>query len=327
MVDEYVPSSFAMSKGRCCRIFSLCRLSRLPTHQFSRTLPTQQAADSPVQQDPADSVVCRLSSLADSTACRLMSQQGSANSFELVICRLTSSAVCRLISSAGPCRLSSLPTQQPGRLSSLPTHVAASLPTHKFSRTLPTQQSVDSAACRLMLQQGSANSFELAVCRLTSSAGPCQLSSLPTQQPGRLSSLPTPVVASLLTHQFSSLPTHQFSRTLPTQQPGRLSSLPTHSADSPVQQNPANSVVCRLSILADSAACRLILQQGSANSFELVVCRLSSLSTHQFSRTLPTQQSADLTAWLTQQPADSCCSKLHFSTHFALLLDVSVLRP
>ncbi|MQL94351.1 hypothetical protein Taro_027006 [Colocasia esculenta] len=33
-----------------------------------------------------------------------------------------------------------------------------------------------------------------------------------------------------------------------------------------------------------------MLQQGSANSFELAVRRLTSLSTHQFSRTLPTQQ-------------------------------------
>ncbi|MQL82441.1 hypothetical protein Taro_014920 [Colocasia esculenta] len=84
------------------------RLSSLPTHQFSRTLPTH---------DPADSAVCRLSSLADSAVCRLMLQQSFANSFELAVCRLTSSV--------GPCRLSSLLTQQPGRLSSLSTHVAA----------------------------------------------------------------------------------------------------------------------------------------------------------------------------------------------------------
>ncbi|MQM12995.1 hypothetical protein Taro_045914 [Colocasia esculenta] len=73
-------------------------------------------------------------------------------------------------------------------------------------------------------------------------------------------------------------PTHQFSRTLPTQQ------------------------------AADSAACRLMLQQGSANSFELAVCRLSNLPTHQFSRTLPTQQSAD--SPVQQDPADSTVCRL-----------------
>ncbi|MQL94384.1 hypothetical protein Taro_027039 [Colocasia esculenta] len=48
-----------------------------------------------------------------------------------------------------------------------------------------------------------------------------------------------------------------------------------------------------------------MLQQGSTNSFELAVCRLSSLPTHQFSMTLPTQLAADSAAWPTQQPADS----------------------
>ncbi|MQL90131.1 hypothetical protein Taro_022724 [Colocasia esculenta] len=199
----------------------------------------------PREQDPANSAVCRLSSLADSAACRLMLQQGSANSFELAACRLTSSA--------GPCRLSSLSTQQPGRLTSLPTHVAARFCQLFFVSNLPTQRSADSP-----VQQDPANSVVCRLSSLTDSAA-CRLIFLPTQQ----------------------------------------------SSDSPGQQDPANLAVCRLSSLADSAACRLMLQQGSTNSFELAVCRLSSLPTHQFSRTLPTQQSADSAAWLTQQSADS----------------------
>ncbi|MQL94350.1 hypothetical protein Taro_027007 [Colocasia esculenta] len=67
-----------------------------------------------------------------------------------------------------------------------------------------------------------------------------------------------------------------------------LDSLPTQqSADSPVQHDLANSAVCRLSSLADSAACQLMLhlptQQSADSAVQwdpagTAVCRLSSLA-------------------------------------------------
>ncbi|MQL89534.1 hypothetical protein Taro_022102 [Colocasia esculenta] len=70
-----------------------------------------------------------------------------------------------------------------------------------------------------------------------------------------------------------------------------------------------------------------MLQQGSANSFELAVCRLSSLLIHQLSRTLPTQQSADSATWPTQQPGRLSSLPTHVAVRFCQLMQQRDFGP